>query len=188
MLSFKNQTKQARVSSILTSAVCLVPFALSSVCGGPAPEKAPPSAAGTADPPEILTAKWRAKHETDYRRDWVTIAGLYPFKQGNNTAGSAPKNDIVLPESTPASLGRFVLNGERVRFEPSPPSPGFGEPRGAPVLLRDKPVTGPIDLKDDSTSGADELIVGSVRLVVHVSGKERALRVRDPNGKLAREF
>ncbi len=179
-LSSKNQTKLTRASWFLPSAFCLVPFfAFLTGCGAGAPEKAPPPAAVAPDPPEVVTAKWRAKHETDYRRDWVSIAGLHPFKQGANTAGSAPKNDIVLPESTPPSLGQFVLAGERVRFVPA---------SGAPVLLKDKPVTGPIDLKDDSASGADELVVGNVRLVVHVSGMERALRVRDPNGPLARGF
>ena len=34
----------------------------------------------------------------------------------------------------------------------------------------------------------DELVIGDVRLVVHVSGDSRAIRVRDPNGPQAREF
>ena len=126
-----------------------------------------------------ITEKWRAKHETDYRRDWVSIAGLHPFKDGPNTAGSGPKNDIVLPESVPSRIGSFVLTGQRVRFEPQ---------KGAGVRLKDQPVTAPIDLKDDSASGADELVVGDVRLVVHVSGTTRSLRVRDPNGPLAKGF
>ena len=60
----------------------------------------------------FLNEKWRAKHETDYRRDWVTIAGLHPLKQGVNTAGSAASNDIVLPASTP---GRWVGSFETIR-------------------------------------------------------------------------
>ena len=46
----------------------------------------------------------------------------------------------------------------------------------------------PIDLKDDSGRDSDELVVGSVRVVVHVSGDTRSLRVRDPNGPLAKGF
>jgi uncharacterized protein (DUF1684 family) len=49
-------------------------------------------------------------------------------------------------------------------------------------------VTGPIDLRDDRTPKADELLVGDVRLVVHVSGETRSLRVRDPNGAQAKGF
>src|SRR5687767_11803674 len=78
----------------------------------------------TAAPPlpDVETANaaaqaWRAKHEADYRRDFVSIAGLHALKPGRNTAGSATGNDIVLPASTPAKLGQFTLEGERVRFE-----------------------------------------------------------------------
>jgi uncharacterized protein (DUF1684 family) len=136
-------------------------------------------AGASQDTPVQVTEKWRAKHETDYRRDWVSIAGLHPLKAGVNTAGSDPKNTIQLPASTPAVLGQFVRTGDKVRFEPAP---------GAPVRLRDQPVTAPIDLKDDGGAGADELLVGSVRLVVHVSGEHRSLRVRDPEGPLAKGF
>ena len=59
---------------------------------------------------------WRAKHEADYRREWVTIAGLHFLEPGTHTAGSAPSNDIVLPASAPPVLGRFVLANDVVRF------------------------------------------------------------------------
>ena len=151
-----------------------------SACNSGAPkDRAPAPAAPVADSPTVVTEKWRAKHEADYRRDWVSIAGLSPLKPGPNTAGSARGNDITLPASTPARLGRFVLTGKQVRFEPAP---------DAPVLLRKQAVTAAIDLKDDAGSDTDELVIGDVRLVVHVSGEERSLRVRDPNGPLAKGF
>src|SRR5688500_7113945 len=65
-------------------------------------------------------AAWRAKHEADYRREWVTIAGLHFLTPGSHTAGSAASNDVVLPEPVPRRLGRFVLDNETVRFEPEP--------------------------------------------------------------------
>ena len=119
------------------------------------------------------------KHEVDYRRDWVSIAGLFQFKSGPNTAGSAKSNDIVLPESLPPSIGRFVLHGTSVRFEPV---------KDVQLTLRDQPVTAPVDLKDDGEANTDELKYHDVRLVIHRSGQTRALRVRDPNGPLARGF
>ena len=63
--------------------------------------------------------QWRAKHEADYRRDWVSIAGLHPLKQGSNTAGTAPGNDIRLTGALPPELGTFTLQGQEVRFEPA---------------------------------------------------------------------
>jgi uncharacterized protein (DUF1684 family) len=132
-----------------------------------------------AESPVVITEKWRAKHETDYRRDWVSIAGLHPLKPGPNTAGSAPTNAIVLPASTPGTVGTFVLTDRTVRFEPAV---------GSGVLLNKEPVTKPVDLRDDSGPKSDDLVIGDVRLVVHVSGEHRALRVRDPNGPLAKGF
>jgi uncharacterized protein (DUF1684 family) len=124
-------------------------------------------------------AEWRTKHEADYRRDWVSIAGLHALQPGRNTAGSDPGSDIVLPKPTPARLGVFELTDGRVRFEPA---------ADAKVLLKHSPVSGVVELKDDSQRGADELVVGDVRLVVHVSGEARSIRVRDPNGPLALAF
>jgi uncharacterized protein (DUF1684 family) len=124
-------------------------------------------------------AAWRAKHESDYRREWVTIAGLHALKPGINTAGSETTNDIVLPPSTPPVVGQFTLDDNRVQFEPA---------ADVRVLLKDQPVTKAVTLRDDSDPEEDELIVGDVRMVVHVSGDTRAIRVRDPNGPLAREF
>ena len=57
-----------------------------------------------------------------------------------------------------------------------------------PVLLDDLPLTAAVDLRDDSGPEPDELVIGSVRLVVHVSGGSRAIRVRDPDGPQARGF
>ncbi|HYN09540.1 MAG TPA: DUF1684 domain-containing protein [Vicinamibacterales bacterium] len=158
---------------VATTAFALMSLG-SSACAR-APEPPPPLT------PEVVKEieAWRTKHEVDYRRDWVTIAGLHDLKAGPNTAGSAAGNDIHLPASLPATLGRFVLEGQRVRFEPA---------KNAGVMLKDKPVTAPIDLKDDGGPGADELLAGTVRLVVHVSGERRSIRVRDPNGELARGF
>jgi len=146
-------------------------------CGGGRQDSrpAPPDAEGT----NTEVQEWRAKHEADYRRDFVTIAGLHRLKPGSNTAGTAPTSDIILPDSTPATLGRFEVAGDRVQFVPAP---------GVHVLLRGQPVTSAIDLRDDGSRDVDELIVGDVRLVVHVSGENRAIRVRDPSGPLARAF
>ena len=151
---------------------------LAGACGGGTSREAHP-APTAAESSVTVNEKWRAKHETDYRRDWVTIAGLYPLKAGPNTAGSAGGNNIVLPPSVPARLGRFVRNDRTVRFEPAV---------NVNVVLNGQPVTQPIELRDDSVPKADELVAGDVRLVVHVSGDTTSLRVKDPNGSLAKAF
>lgn len=169
----------ARYAATAVSALVLLS---SAACGSRTTESPPTLSAEAVKEIE----NFRTKHEADYRREWVTIAGLHDLKPGSNTAGSGKANDIVLPASVPASLGKFVLDGQRVRFEPA---------KDAPVLLKaktdtaqDTPVTTAIVLKDDGGSGADELVAGDVRLVVHVSGERRSIRVRDPNGEPARGF
>jgi uncharacterized protein len=137
------------------------------------------SAGTPAESPVTITEKWRAKHETDYRRDWASIAGLFPLKSGENTVGSASTNAIILPASVPLQLGRFIRDDKVVRFEPV---------AGVNVQLNDQPVTHAITLRDDSVPKPDELVVGDVRLVVHVSGQTRSLRVRDPNSAQAKGF
>ncbi len=52
---------------------------------------------------------WRAKHETDYKRDWATIEGLHFLAPGAHTAGSAANNDVVLVQSLPARIGRLTV-------------------------------------------------------------------------------
>src|SRR4051794_28752419 len=107
--------------------------------------------AAAPDPAHVKKVEeWRAKHEADYRRDWVTIAGLHFLKPGVNTSGSGKTSDIVLA-NVPPSVGRFVLEGQRVRFEPQ---------SGVRVLLKGQPVTAAIDLKDDDQPNADELVIG----------------------------
>ena len=162
---------------------CRVAFALI-----PLLVAAAPACRGSGEAPLVLpdpetadaaVEAWRRQHEADYRRDFVSIAGLHGLKPGANTAGSAATSDLVLPASTPPTVGRFVLDGGRVRFEPA---------AGVNVMLDDKPVTSAIDLRDDRERESDELVIGDVRLVVHVTGDRRAIRVRDPNGPLSKGF
>src|ERR1700704_3191421 len=106
--------------------------------------------------------KWRAKHETDYRKEYVGLAGLFALKPGANSVGSGSSNAIVLPKATPSSVGRFVLTGDRVRFEPQ---------GGVKVTLKGAPVSGPIDVKhDEEKDGPDEIQVSGIGLWVHLSG------------------
>ena len=126
------------------------------------------------------TEDWRAQHEQSYRTNWATIAGLHFLEPGSHTAGTARTNDIVLPASASAPrIGRFVLTGDEIRFEPEP---------GARVEIDGQPVTTARALVDDAAPEPDSLEVGGIRIVVHRSGDRRSLRVWDPDGEMARGF
>src|SRR5262245_10930093 len=106
-------------------------------CGRGQSERAVQTREPAVDPVQE-TVTWRAKHESDYRRDWSTIAGLHFLQPGAQTAGSAADTDVALPASVPPVIGRFVLTGETVRFEPAA---GV-----TTVMLRDQPVAAPVIL------------------------------------------
>jgi uncharacterized protein (DUF1684 family) len=151
---------------------------LTAGCGRSTVTNEAPASDASAHAAEV--EQWRAQHDESYRRNYVTIAGLHPLKPGSNTAGSAGTNDVVLPDSVPPRVGRFVLQPSGVvRFEPE---------AGVPITLRGSPVTAPLDLKNDAVSDPDELVLGDVRVVVHQSGAAQMIRVRDPNGPWATGF
>src|SRR5436190_24319352 len=64
---------------------------------------------------------WRVRAEESLRRDdgWLTLAGRYPLKTGENTFGTAPTNDVVFPKGLgPAGMGSvFVEPGKGVRVK-----------------------------------------------------------------------
>ena len=122
---------------------------------------------------------WRDKHEADYRRDWVTIAGLEFLEPGTHTIGSAPGNDIVLDAAVPASIGRLTVEGERVQFDAAP---------GVVVTRKEQPVAAPVVMNEPGRRPSEPILINTVSLAIHVTGGRLALRVRDPNGKLARAF
>jgi uncharacterized protein (DUF1684 family) len=139
--------------------------------------------ANPASPADGAHAKeveqWRARHEADYRKEYVPLAGLFFLKPGRNSAGSAASSDIVLPGRAPAAIGEFVYQKSRIRFEPR---------SGVSVTLKGKPVTAPLDLRTDGTAEYDELAIGDITFWVHESGERRAIRLRDPQSDMAKSF
>src|SRR5262245_21518642 len=127
-----------------TAVACLV---IGAACRSGTPAVDPAAADVAAATKE--TEDWRAQHEKSYRTNWATIAGLHFLEPGSHTAGTATTNDIVLPASADAErIGRFVLVGDVVQFEPSP---------GSRVVIYRKPVTKAIRLADDAATEPDTL-------------------------------
>jgi Zn-dependent M28 family amino/carboxypeptidase/uncharacterized protein (DUF1684 family) len=156
---------------------------LKSAAAGTPPSTAAPRTTADAQVKEVEA--WRAKHEADYTRDWVPLAGLFFLKAGENAAGSTATNAVVLPKRLPASIGRFTYQDRHVRFEPLRLRSGAD----AAVTLNGKPVTTTIDLRSDGGPGpADRLMVQDVAFWVHESGDRRAIRVHDPQSGVARSF
>lgn len=123
--------------------------------------------------------EWRAKHEADYRRDWVPLSGLFVLKPGVNTAGSAPGSTVELPKRLPPTVGHFIYENNRVVFQPS---------SGSPVTIHGKPVTAATEVWSDPNAPRIEMAIGDVTFWVHYSGERRFIRLRDPHSDQAKRF
>jgi uncharacterized protein len=141
------------------------------------PGAAPPLEWNDAVVMEIET--WRAEHEDSYTRNWVTIEGLHFLKDGTQTAGSAPDNDVVLIAALPQRLGSFTVASDEVTFAPAP---------GAPIMINGEPAPQAMVLRDDGAEEPDVIEANGASVVVHRSGTRLSLRVRDPNGERTRAF
>ena len=119
---------------------------------------------GAADAAHVKEVEaWRAKHEADYRKEYVPLAGLFSLKPGANTAGSGPSNDIVLPKSAPASIGRFVLPEQRHQVRAA------GR-RVVTLKGQRRHLVRRTALRRTAPRPADELSIGDITLWVHESG------------------
>jgi uncharacterized protein (DUF1684 family) len=150
----------------------------SSAAAGPGGAGAGTPAAAPADHLTRVQA-FRDKHEADYRRDWVSIAGLHFVEPGAHSVGSGKKNDLAVVANLPETAGRLTVKGTSMTFQPA---------GGIAATQQGKPVAGPIAMKEEGKPPAPEFLIGDVRLVAHQSGDRLALRVRDPNGPLAKDF
>jgi uncharacterized protein (DUF1684 family) len=134
---------------------------------------APPqqSAAGGASYEQELE-QWKAKRLAGLKSEdgWLTLVGLFWFREGENRFGSDPSNEIVLPEGkSPALAGTLRLAGGRVTLEAKP---------GSGITSKGQPVT-TLELKSDEDGEPTVLELGSLSFHVVKRGERLGLRVKD---------
>ena len=153
------------------------PFVLA-VAGMLAASSAAPAASADEAYRQDL-AKWRQQREADLKGDnsWLTVAGLFFLNQGRNTFGSDPINDIVLPADAPAEAGAIELNGSTVTLRAAQPLAVNGTPVTTAEL---RPAGG--------GKPADQVKIGALTFFVHKSGDRVAIRLRDLNSEIRRNF
>jgi hypothetical protein len=124
--------------------------------------------------------KWRQEREAALKTDdgYLTVAGLFFLQEGVSRFGSDPKNDIVLP-SGPAEAGTFEHRGGVTTVTLA---------EGSTATLNGKRMR-EMTLKPDTVEGGpDRVVIGSLTLFVHASGRRQAIRLRDTNSRIRREF
>jgi uncharacterized protein (DUF1684 family) len=155
----------------LTTAILLAMVA--AACGKPAPVE-------TADSYLTEIAKFREAREAVLKTDtgWLTIAGLFFLTKPETTFGSDPANDIVLPAGAPARAGTFSMHDGKVSVRAA---------GGISFVLNGNTITS-ADLKSDGAGTPDRIGLQDLTLWVHQSGDRLAIRLRDKNNHLRREF
>jgi uncharacterized protein len=120
--------------------------------------------------------KWRQKREANLRSDdgWLTVSGLFWLHEGDNRFGSSPVNDMELPEGYPAEAGTFEFHAGKTIVHMNP---------GVAAAMEGKLIQ-TTELAPDS----DPIVMGDISLAVHGSGDRYAIRMRDKNSKLRKDF
>ena len=148
--------------------------ALAAACARPTPPD--PAYAGEIE-------KWRAHRLAALTADdgWLSVAGLFWLKQGENRFGSSAANDIVLPGiGVPSVAGTLDLRPDGTVF--ARPQPGAG------VTLDGQPARERFLESDHGGGKPDVLRIGSVSLYVIERGGALAVRVKDARNPARLQF
>ncbi|HJQ23416.1 MAG TPA: DUF1684 domain-containing protein [Blastocatellia bacterium] len=125
--------------------------------------------------------QWRAERDAELKADdgWLTLAGLFWLKEGDNRIGSDATGDIILPEgAAPARLGVIEFHNGKATLRVTAASP---------VTLNGKPIT-TIELQSDEHQKPDVLRLGGLSFHVIKRGARYGVRVKDLNSAARRAF
>ena len=120
---------------------------------------------------------WRGEVEEKLKADdgWLTIAGLFFLTEGDHRFGSGAGSDFVLPRSAPENVGTISLRGGVV---------SVAVDAGVQVKMDGKPIRSATLERGPKHA----LSIGDLDLWLHGSGERPAIRLRDPNSRLLKEF
>jgi uncharacterized protein (DUF1684 family) len=136
-------------------------------------------AAGAEDPGYIAAVEnWQVEQEANLKKDssWLTVAGLYWLREGENAVGADPSNDFLLPEgSAPGIVGVFDFEDRTATFRAAD---------GVTVTQNGEPVqTAELEMGEKHAVAINDLTMW-----LHYSGSRLAIRLRDLNATLRKEF
>lgn len=155
-----NRTRKlhlARAALLAISALSLAPIAHAAV-----------DAAGE----QAAIEQWRAKRLANLESDtgWLTLAGLFWLKDGENTFGSGAANSLRLDNpALAANAGVFIKTGAQVRFVARD---------GGGVTHEGKPVTS-LDLVPDNSDQPTILESGPLSFFLIERAGHYGIRLRD---------
>ena len=126
-------------------------------------------------------AKWRADRLKELTSDdgWLTLVGLLWMKQGQNTLGSDPASDLVLPDGkAPGHVGSILLENDKLTITVNP---------AVTVTSNDRAVKS-LELKTDLDGDPTVLTIGSLSFHCIKRGDKYGLRVKDKDSPARAQF
>ena len=121
----------------------------------------------------------REEHFKNTERGWLGLVGLYWLRDGENTIGSSPTNDIVLPSVAPDRIGIVQYNNGVATFRAE---------RNVPVYCNGKKVTLKTLVADIYEDEADFLQVGDLTLVLLERADRHLIRVWNKHSDIRKSF
>jgi uncharacterized protein (DUF1684 family) len=121
--------------------------------------------------------QWKAELVEDLKQNWLSLAGLFWLKPGENTFGSDKSNAVVFP-SGPAHAGSFVLQNDEVTVKFLP---------GEDARMAGKPVR--VAKLPPDTSGTQAVVeMGSLRMRIIKRGSRMGIRLKDVDNPAVRNY
>jgi hypothetical protein len=121
--------------------------------------------------------KWKTELVGDLKENWLSLAGLFWLKPGENTFGSDASNAIVFPKG-PAHAGVFELQGTDVTVKFSP---------DVHATVGGKPVA-TAKLQPDTSASPTVVELGSLRIKAIVRGQRIGIRLKDVDSEEAKNY
>jgi hypothetical protein len=121
--------------------------------------------------------KWKAELVDDLKQNWLSLAGLFWLKPGDNSFGTDAGNAIVFPKG-PAHAGVFELAGTDVNVKFS---------SDAHATIDGKPVT-TSKLQPDISDKPTIVELGSLRIKAIVRGQRIGIRLKDVDSDQAKNY
>ena len=121
--------------------------------------------------------KWKVELVDDLKQNWLSLAGLFWLKPGQNSFGSDAGNAIVFPKG-PAHAGVVELQGTDVTVKFSP---------DAHATVEGKPVS-TLKLDPDTSAKPTVVQLGTLRLKAIVRGQRIGIRLYDLESEEAKNY
>jgi uncharacterized protein len=121
--------------------------------------------------------KWKVELVDDLKKNWLSLAGLFWLKPGENTFGSDAGNAVVFPKG-PAHAGVFELQGTDVTVKFSPEAHAVIDGKAATATK----------LQPDISEKRTTVEMGTLRFYVVVRGQRIGIRLRDVDSEAAKNY